>query len=178
MVLNNTWLDCLALQSVSSFNFSHVTEIPLKGLVDVDPKLFPPPPSTRRGLRGHPIQGTPRCEPPPEERVVKYWTKLPASVVTAPSVKRFKKRLEKVWADVFPHLPHWLKSHLPNPLTAPQLHATHLQFPHRYVTQIPVLSMWFLQAGCGLLFTIINLNRIKYNSPSIYLGRLESQRPY
>ncbi len=39
-------------------------------------------------------------------RAVKYWNKLPVSVVTAPSVKRFKKRLEKVWTDVFPHLPH------------------------------------------------------------------------
>ncbi len=39
-------------------------------------------------------------------RVVKYWNKLPASVVAAPSVKIFKKRLEKVLAEVFPHLLH------------------------------------------------------------------------
>ncbi len=56
--------------------------------------------------------GTPKYEPPPEERVsfsvrvVKYWNKLPASIVTAPSVNIFKKRLEKVWTGVFPHLPH------------------------------------------------------------------------
>ncbi len=40
-------------------------------------------------------------------RVVKYWNKLPASVVTAPSVNVFKKRLEKVWTEIFPYLPHW-----------------------------------------------------------------------
>ncbi len=31
----------------------------------------------------------------------------------------FKKRLEKVWTDVFPHLPHWLKSHHTTSLTLP-----------------------------------------------------------
>ncbi len=39
-----------------------------KGLLDIDPNLFFLPPA-RRGLRGHPLQGTPRCEPPPKERV-------------------------------------------------------------------------------------------------------------
>ncbi len=53
------------------------------------------------------LRGTPtRYEPPPKKRVVKYWNKLTASVVTAPSVKTFKKRLEKVWTGVCPHLPH------------------------------------------------------------------------
>ncbi len=33
-------------------------------------------------------------------RVVKYWNKLPASVVTAPSVNAVKKRLEKSWTEV------------------------------------------------------------------------------
>ncbi len=37
---------------------------------------------------------------------VKHRNKLPASVVTAPSVNVFKKRLEKVGKEVFPHLPH------------------------------------------------------------------------
>ncbi len=35
---------------------------------------------------------------------------LPASVVTAPSVIFFKIRLEKVWTEVFSHLPHWLNT--------------------------------------------------------------------
>ncbi len=82
-----------------------------KGLLDIDPNLFFLPP-TRRGLRGHPfkvLQGAShrrRRGSAFSVRVVKYWNKLPASVVTAPSVNVFKKRLEEVWTDVFPHLPH------------------------------------------------------------------------
>ncbi len=45
--------------------------------------------------------------------VVKYWNKLPPSVDTAPSVNVFKKRLEEVWTEVFPHLPPLL--HTPPP---------------------------------------------------------------
>ncbi len=79
------------------------------GLLDVDPNMFFLPP-TRRDLRGHPykvLQGT-------SHRlrgsafsvgVVKYWSMVPASVVTAPSVNVFKKKLEKVWTEVFPYLP-------------------------------------------------------------------------
>ncbi len=58
-------------------------------------------PSARRGLRGHPykvLQGAShrrRKGSAFSVRVVKYWHKLPASVVTAPSVSVFKKRLEK-----------------------------------------------------------------------------------
>ncbi len=60
-------------------------------------------------------QGTLRCESLPEGRVsfcvvvlmsvVKYWSKLPATVGTAPSVNIYKKRLEKVCSEVFPHFP-------------------------------------------------------------------------
>ncbi len=58
--------------------------------------VFPPSRSMRPKRAS--LQGTPRCEPPPKERagiwarVVKYWNKLPASVVAAPSVNVFKKR--------------------------------------------------------------------------------------
>ncbi len=82
-----------------------------KGLLDIDPNLFFLPPA-RRGLRGHPfkvLQGAGhrrRRGSAFSVRVVKYWNKLPASVVTAPSVNVFKKRLEKVWTEAFPHLPH------------------------------------------------------------------------
>ncbi len=51
----------------------------------------------------------------------------PANVVTAPSVNVFKKRLEKVWTEVFPYLPHLLSNHLlisNNPLPS-HLHTTH-----------------------------------------------------
>ncbi len=82
-----------------------------KVLLDIDPNLvfFPP---ARRALRGHPfnvLQGAShrrRRGSACSVRVVKYWNKLLASVVTAPSVNVFKKRLEKVWTEVFPHLPH------------------------------------------------------------------------
>ncbi len=50
-------------------------------------------------------------------RIMKYWNKLSASNVTAPSVNIFKKMMEKIWIEVFPHLPHWLK--LPNALYHP-----------------------------------------------------------
>ncbi len=89
--------------------------------------VFLPP--IRRGLRGHPykeLQGKRRRQwggSAFSVRVAKYCNKLPASVVTAPSVKIFKKRLEKFWTDAFPVLPHWLNSQLSPP--PPQLHATH-----------------------------------------------------
>ncbi len=81
-----------------------------KGLLDIDPNLFFLSPA-RRGLRGHPfkvLKGAShrrRRGSAFSVRVVEYWNKLPASVVTAP-VNVFKKRLEKFWTEVFPHLPH------------------------------------------------------------------------
>ncbi len=78
----------------------------LKGLLDIDPNLFFLPP-TRCGLRGHPfkaLQGASHRRSRGSAfsvRVVKYWSKLSASVVTAPSVNVFKKRLEEVWTEVF-----------------------------------------------------------------------------
>ncbi len=82
-----------------------------KCLLDIDPNLFFLPPA-RRGLRGHPfkelqdVSHRRRGGSAFSVRVVKYWNKLPASVVTATSVNVFKKRLEEVWTEVFPHLPH------------------------------------------------------------------------
>ncbi len=78
-----------------------------KGLLDIDPNMFFLPPA-RRGLRAQ-LQGAShrrRRGSAFSVRVVKSWNKLPASVVTAPSVNAFKKRLEEVWTEVFPHLPH------------------------------------------------------------------------
>ncbi len=68
------------------------------GLLDIDPNLLFIPP-TRRGLRGHPYKVLQRASHRRRRgsafsvRVVNYWNKLPASVVTAPCVKVFKKRL-------------------------------------------------------------------------------------
>ncbi len=88
------------------------------GLLDFDSSLFFLP-SARRGLRGHPYkvpQGASQRRRRGSAflaRVVKYWNKLPASVVTATSVNVFKKRVEQVRTEIFSHLPHWLNAHLP-----------------------------------------------------------------
>ncbi len=80
------------------------------GLLDVNPNLFSLLPA-RRGHRGHPykvLQGTShrrRAGSAFSVRGVKYLNKLLASAVTAPSVKIFKKRLQKVKTEVFLHLP-------------------------------------------------------------------------
>ncbi len=82
-----------------------------KGLLNTDPNLFVLPPA-RRGLGGQPFKVLPGASRRRRRgsafsvRIVKYWNRLPASVVTAPSVNVFKKRLEEVWTEVFPHLPH------------------------------------------------------------------------
>ncbi len=46
----------------------------------------------------------------------KYWNKLPASAVTVPFVNICKKRLEKVFTEIFSHLPNAL-THPPPLLT-------------------------------------------------------------
>ncbi len=82
-----------------------------KGLLDIDRNLFFLPPA-RSGLRGHPykvLEGASHRRKRGSAfsvRVVKYWNKLPPSVVTASSVNAFKERLEKVRTEVLPHLPH------------------------------------------------------------------------
>ncbi len=81
------------------------------GLLDVDPnQVFLPPPQC--GLRGdsykalqgkshHQLSGSAFSV-----RVAKPWNRLLASVVTAPPANILKKRLEKVYTEAFPHLPH------------------------------------------------------------------------
>ncbi len=96
-----------------------------KGLLDIDPNLFFLPPA-RRGLRGHNykvLNGAShrrRRASAFSVRVMKYWNKLQASVVTAPSVNLLKKRLEKVWTEVsrFPTPPH--------PTCTPPINSYHL----------------------------------------------------
>ncbi len=58
-----------------------------------------------------------------------------------------------------PRLPHWIS--LPRFSNPPPNCTTPIIAPPLYVTQIPVLSKWFLQARCGLLFTIINYNQCR-----------------
>ncbi len=38
-------------------------------------------------------------------RVVKYWNRLPAHLVLAPSVSIFKKQLDRHWFEIFPAAP-------------------------------------------------------------------------
>ncbi len=131
-------------------------------LLDVDPNLFFLLP-TRRGLRGHPcrvLQGTshrPRTGSAFSVRVVRYWNKRPG-------FRRYRSFCQHFQEDVggsvdrsfspFPALTE-ISSH-PPPFN---LHTTHLQLSSLNVTKLPVMSMWFLQARCGLLFTIINHNQ-------------------
>ncbi len=83
----------------------------LRGLLDIDPNLFFHAPA-RRGLRGKPYKALQSASPLRRRgsafsvRAVKHWNKVPASVVTASSINVFKKRLEKVWTEVFSYLPH------------------------------------------------------------------------
>ncbi len=69
-----------------------------KGLLDIDLNLFFYPPA-RRGLREHRFKVLNGASHRRRRgsvfsvRAVKYWNMLPASVVTAPSVNVFKKRL-------------------------------------------------------------------------------------
>ncbi len=93
-------------------------------------------------------------------RVVKYWNKLPASVVTAASVIFFQDTVgESLDRSLSP------SQHRPFPYPQPpsHLHTTHSKLSSLYVTQLPALYMWFLQAHCGLLFTIINHNHLPIN---------------
>ncbi len=97
-------------------------------------ELFFPPPA-RRGLRGQPykvLQGMNRLRRRGfslSVRVVKYWNKLPASVVTVPSVK---KRLANVWTGLFQSSPlaEHSSSHFfcspPYPTCTPPTNSYHL----------------------------------------------------
>ncbi len=81
-----------------------------KGEVDLNPsEFFLRPP--RAGLRGH----TYRLLQRPSRlrrrsgafsvRIVKFWNRLPAHLVLAPSVSIFKKQLDRHWSEIFPAAP-------------------------------------------------------------------------
>ncbi len=81
-----------------------------KDEVDLNPSdFFLRPP--RAGLRGHTyrlLQGPSRLRRRSgafSVRVVKYWNKLPAHQVLAPSVPIFKKQLDRHWFEIFPAAP-------------------------------------------------------------------------
>ncbi len=112
-------------------------------------------------VRTRTLQSTSKCEPPPKAfsvRVVKYWNKLPASIVTAPSVKVFKKRLEKVWTEIFPHFRHWLNTHHHPPSSNPPFPPAH--HPFTVIISIlyptPCYVYVFSSGPLWPAFTIIN----------------------
>ncbi len=81
-----------------------------KGEVDLNPSEFilrPP----RAGLRGHTyrlLQGPSRLRRRSgafSVQVVKYWNRLPAHLVLAPSVSVFKKQFDRHWFEIFPAAP-------------------------------------------------------------------------
>ncbi len=81
-----------------------------KGEVDLTPsEFFLRPP--RAGLRGHTyrlLQGPNRLRRRSGSfsvLVVKYWNRLPAHLVLAPSVSIFKKQLDRHWFEIFPAAP-------------------------------------------------------------------------
>ncbi len=81
-----------------------------KGKVDLNQSdFFLRPP--RAGLRGHTfrlLQGPRRLRRRIGAfsiRVVKYWNRLPAHLVLAPSVSIFKKQLDRHWFEIFPAAP-------------------------------------------------------------------------
>ncbi len=81
-----------------------------KGLLDIYPNLFFLPPA-QRSLRGYSfklLEGASHRRRRGSAflvRDVKYWNKLPASVVTVPSVNAFKKSWRKFGQKSFPISP-------------------------------------------------------------------------
>ncbi len=121
--------------------------------------VFSPPPHLTRS-KGSLLPGTPVCEPPPKNREDHFvdgcevLEKAPVSVVTAPSVNIFKKRLEQVWAELFPHIPHWLNTNHPNHLPPP--FPTWTLLISSYHLYMLYNSLFCVCGRCGLLCTIIN----------------------
>ncbi len=81
-----------------------------KGEVDFNPsEFFLRPP--RAGLRGHTyrlLQGPSRLRRRSGAftvRIVKFWNRLPAHLVLAPSVSIFKKQLDRHWPEIFSAAP-------------------------------------------------------------------------
>ncbi len=86
-----------------------------KGEVDPNPSdFFLRPP--RAGLRGHTyrlLQGPSRLRRRSAAfsvRIVKFWNRLPAHLVLAPSVSIFKKQLDRHWSEIPPIAPAELLS--------------------------------------------------------------------
>ncbi len=101
MITVNRWCAGGAVTTETGSLFQYFTSL----TENANPLLRP----ARSGLTGHPykvLQGPSQCRRRGSAfsiGVMKYWNKLPVSVITAPSVNIFKKRLEKVWTKILPH---------------------------------------------------------------------------
>ncbi len=132
-----------------------------------DSNLFCLLPS-QRGLKGHPsryfkVKAINWREVRPSRWGLWILSRLPS----LRSVNIFKKMRGEFRTESFLQFPLWLNAHLPNPLAPPpplNQHCTHLQSPSPYVTQFPVLSIYFPHARCGLPF-------YHYKSLSIFFTR-------
>ncbi len=97
-----------------------------KGLLDIDPNLLFRPPA-RRGKAGTPSRFPKvRAASEGEGRHFRWglWNigiSCQPPSLQLPLLNVFKKRLEEVWTEVFPHLPHWLNTQPPPP-TFPLAH--------------------------------------------------------
>ncbi len=81
-----------------------------------------------------------------------------------------RKGLRKFGQKSFPMSPIDWTLISPFPYSPPShTHTTHLRLSSQYVTQLPALYTWFLQAHRGLLLTIINRN---HNQSAIWLVTL------
>ncbi len=101
-------------------------------------------------------------------KFVKYWNKLPASVVTAPSVNVFKKRLEKVWTEVFPISP--MTEHSPPP-PLPTCTLT-INSCHLYMLPNSLFYIYVVSSGpFRPTFTIVNHYHVAYVMGSKLCGR-------
>ncbi len=117
---------------------------------------------SRQGLRGHPNKVlkdvSHRRTSGPAFSAGGLWntelsSRLPSLQLLQPMFSR--KGWRKFRQKSFPISPiDWaIPTQILHP--PPHLHTTQKQFLYIYLNQIPVLSMCFLQAHCGLLFTII-----------------------
>ncbi len=67
-----------------------------------------------------------RRKPSISVRVVKYWNRLPTSIVSTPSVNSFKRQLDLAWGELLAEVPWFTVS-----LSPPQLYYTLFMSFHR-----------------------------------------------
>ncbi len=112
------------------------------------------------------LQGTPRCEQPPKEKVdlfgeyCEILEKAPGFRCYSSFCQYFHEKVgESLNRRLFPSP---LLTEHSSPKSPTPLRPACTPPASVYVTQLPVLSMRFLQASCGLLFAITNHNQTSF----------------